>query len=444
MLSLRHKRGTDSDGPKLSTRVTAKSSRVLTLTVIDQGFSSLSNFALAGIVAHYSGAHEIGVYAIVASTVIVAQGIVRSSTSDCMLTRSETDDDVMAPFERGGYLSAVILASIMGLLIAVASLFLTSGFEGPLLAIAIGFPFMAMQDFSRYIGISRHDPGYAIRLDAAWLVLFIAFFVVEKKIDHTSLTWLVGAWSASGGLVGLWTARSHLTLTEVRSLLRFWIHSEGSIGWKFAGQFLLSSSWSYVIFYVLAFVLSVAALGVIKLAQLAMGPLSVASVGLQSAMIAMAAKKFPLQPKRTLRFIFFLATGTAAVTTGWTLLVYFLPVHPMTKALGPTWPSARHVVIYVGLWFIIGSWTGAAAAGLRALRAAKENLWLAVVLIPFLFVPPLVGAEMGGLHGAVIGAVFSNVFSCIFTWAVLIWAARRVKVPGEPPTPLLDATVAAT
>jgi O-antigen/teichoic acid export membrane protein len=443
MLALRRKQARPNDGPVLSTRITASPSRVLTLTVVDQGFSSLSNFALAGIVAHYSRAHQLGVYAIVVSAYILVQGVVRSSTSDCMLTRHETDDDLMAPYERGGYISAFIAASTMSVLIAVACLFLTHAFIGPMLVFAIFFPFVALQDFSRYIGISRHDPAYAVRLDAAWLFLFIAAFVLEKQTGHISLTWLVGAWTATGGAVGLWTLRQHLSLQDVRGQLRVWVKSEGSVGWKFAGQFLLSSSWSYVIFFLLAFVLSVSALGVIKLGQLAMGPLSVASVGLQSAMIAMAAKRFPYHPMRTLRFIFAVATGTAVVTTAWMLLAYFAPVHFMRSALGPTWPAARHVVIYVGLGFVIASWTGAGAAGLRALRAAKENLWLALFLIPFLIVPCMVGAEVDGLHGAVVGAVFSNAFNCIFTWIVLVWAARRVVAQPEPTLPQPDPSLAA-
>jgi O-antigen/teichoic acid export membrane protein len=436
MVALRRRSARPDQAPALSLRVTASSSRVLGLTVIDQGFSSLSNFALAGIVAHYSHAHQLGIYAIVASVYILVQGVVRSATSDCMLTRSETDDDVMARYERAGYLSAFIASSASSVLIVVACLFLSHAFVGPMLVFAICFPFVSLQDFSRYIGISRHDPAYAIRLDVAWLVLFIAAFVVEKHLGHTSLTWLIGAWSATGGLVGIWTLRRNLHLRHAGAQLRFWLQSEGSIGWKFAGQFMLSSSWSYVIFFLLAFVLSVSAIGIFKLGQLAMGPLSVASVGLQSAMISMAAKKFPAQPIKTLRFIFGVASGTAVVTAAWMLLAFYAPIHFMTKALGPTWPEARHIVIYVGLGYIIASWTGAGAAGLRALRAAKENLWLAFVLIPFLMVPCLLGANIDGLHGAVVGAVIANGFNCVFTWAVLVWAARRLKRrTGTTPDP---------
>jgi O-antigen/teichoic acid export membrane protein len=422
-----------------SKRITASASRVLTLTVIDQGASSLSNFALAGIVAHFSGAHELGIYAIVSSTYIIAQGLVRSCTSDCLLTRSETDDVVMAQFERAGYLAALLAALAVAALILIACLGLPTAFALPMAIFAVCFPLMALQDFSRYIGISRHDPAYSTRLDVAWVVLFVVAFVACKKTGHVTLPWLVGSWTGAGALVGLWSTKDHLALRGVRGLLRFWRNSEVAIGWRFAGQFMLTQSWSYAILYLLVFVLSVSDIGIFKLAQLAMGPISVMAIGLQSAMISMTAKQFRVSPRRTLRFMFAVSSGTAVVTALWTALIYFLPVHLMTKALGPTWPHTRDIVLYIGAGFVLGAWSGAAAAGLRALRAAKESLQLALFMLPFLIVPPMVGAGLGGLRGAAIGAVIANAFTAVFSWIVLVHMTRKTT---QWDAPVLDPSLA--
>src|SRR5579862_5521160 len=92
--------------------------RLMILTVIDQGTSSISNFALSLAVAHYSTASGLGVFAVLTTTYILSQGIVRSVTSDCLLTRAETNDKVMLQFERGGYLTAVVVATALAALIA--------------------------------------------------------------------------------------------------------------------------------------------------------------------------------------------------------------------------------------------------------------------------------------------------------------------------------------
>jgi O-antigen/teichoic acid export membrane protein len=433
----------NGSGPAVSKRATASTGRVLSLTVIDQGVSSLSNFALAGVVAHFSAPHELGVFAIMTATYIIGQGLVRSYTSDCMLTRHEIDDTLMRPYEQGGYLTAFLASCAMSALIAAASVALPHDIAVPLFVFAACFPLIALQDYSRYIGISRHQPGYAIGLDTAWLILFVYVYVIEYKTGHTGLPWLVGAWTGSGALVGLWTVPTHFPFRGKRGLLRFWFESESSIGWRFSGQFLLNQSWAYAILYLLAFVLSVGAIGIFRLSQLAMGPVSVASVGLQSAMISMAAKKFAVNPGRTLRLIFLVATGTAVVTAGWMLLVYFAPVHDVRTVLGPTWPKARGIFLYIGLGVTITAWGGAGAAGLRALRAAKESLWLAAALVPFLLVPAMVGAKLHGLNGAAIGALISYTIVTVVTWIVLIWVTRKYHGVPRPDDGVDGATTGA-
>src|SRR5580658_2956064 len=64
-------------------RAVASRQRVMAVTVADQAASSASNFAVAFLVAHYSDAHALGIFAIVSTTYILTQGLVRSLTSDC-------------------------------------------------------------------------------------------------------------------------------------------------------------------------------------------------------------------------------------------------------------------------------------------------------------------------------------------------------------------------
>ena len=183
-------------------RATASAQRVLVLTVADQGASSVSNFALAVIVAHYSSASALGVFAILTTTYVLSQGLVRSLSSDCLMTRSEADGGLRLTYERAGYLAAIVLSTALAALVLAVSGVLPSEFTLPFVIFAVSFPLMACQDYARYIGISRYDPGYAIRLDAAWLVLFLAAYVVVRHAGLTSLPWLFGAWSATG----LWSA----------------------------------------------------------------------------------------------------------------------------------------------------------------------------------------------------------------------------------------------
>ncbi len=417
-----------------SKRTTASAQRVLILTVIDQGASSVSNFALAILVAHYSDASEIGVFAILTTTYIIAQGLVRSLTSDCLLTRAETDDVVMARFERAGYLSALIVSAALAVCLLAVSGVLPGAFTVPLIVFAVSFPLMALQDFSRFIGISRHDPAYAIRLDVAWLVLFLAAYGVLRSLDLVSLPWLFGAWSASGALVGLTTMRAHLA-RRGRRLLDFWVRSERAVGVRFAGQFMLVTSWTYFIVYLLVLVISLSAIGHFKLAQLSLGPITVMAAGVQAAVIALAAKRFQVDTRRAMRFLVLAGAGMAAVTLLWTALIYLAPVHAMTTVLGRSWPQARALVPFIGLGFALSAFSGAATSGLRAVRAARENLRLALIMLPFLFVPCMGGAALWGARGAAIGLCIAYTVYAVLGWFLLVRVVRHFEPSVVAPTP---------
>jgi succinoglycan biosynthesis transport protein ExoP len=410
----------------VSKRTTASTQRVMILTIIDQGASSVSNFALAILVAHYSDASAIGVFAILTTTYVIAQGVVRSLTSDCLLTRSETDDTVMATFERGGYLAALVVSVVLGICVLLVSGLLSSEFTIPLVIFALSFPLMALQDFSRFIGISRNDPAYAIRLDVAWLVLFLVAYEVLRSADLVSLPWLFGAWCGAGALVGLTTMRSHLSRYG-RRLLAAWVRSERGVGLRFAGQFMLVTSWSYFIVYLLVLVITLSAIGHFKLAQLSIGPITVMAAGLQAALISLGARRFQVDKHRATRFFLLAGFGTAFVTLLWTALVYFAPVHTMTSILGPSWPQARLLVPFVGLGFALSSFSGAATSALRAVRAAQENLRLAMIMVPFLFIPCMGGAVLWGARGAAIGLCVAYSVYSILGWGLLTRVVRRFE-----------------
>jgi O-antigen/teichoic acid export membrane protein len=404
----------------------------MVLTIADQGASSVSNFALAIIVAHYSSASALGVFAILTSTYVLSQGLVRSLSSDCLLTRSETDETLRSNYERGGYLAAIVLSVSLAAIVAAVSGVLPSTFTLPFVIFAVSFPLMACQDFARFIGISRYDPAYAIRLDLAWLVLFLIASVVLMGEGLTTLSWLFGAWAGAGALVGLWTLRAHFARTRRRQLLQFWDRSERGVGLRFAGQFMLVTSWTYFVSYLLLFVLPLASIGVFKLSQLALGPITVLLAGVQSALIALATKRFQVDTRKAVRFLLWGGVGSFALTMVWTGVVYAAPLHVMASLFGHNWAAARRIVPYAGLAVAFASFANAAISGLRAMRAASENLRLSIVMVPFLFILCIGGAELYGTRGAAAGLAIAGAVYSVLAWRVLVRVAHAFVAGTSP------------
>jgi hypothetical protein len=425
-----------------SLRATASRQRTMTVTVVDQAASSASNFGVAYLVAHYTNAHNLGIFAIVSTTYIITQGMLRSLTSDCLLTRHDPGDDVMEVYERSGYLSAIgyaILASLF--MLVLASLF-SAELRLTFIILAVCFPLMAAQDYGRYVGISRYNPAYAVWLDMAWLILFIIAFEVLRHQHHLSLGWIWGTYCATGALVGLYAARNHVTLRGAGRQLAFWFRSERHVGMRFAGQWMLASSWAYAAIYLFVLIFSLAVIGEFKLAQVAFGPVTVMSQGIVTGMVAMAARYFQVDVRKTLRFVMLGGLLTAGVMLAWTAAIYFTPVHTLTKALGSAWPAARQLVPLTGLAFALNGIMMSAVAGLRSLRAASENLRLAIIMTPVLAGCTMIGGVVWGVQAAIAGVCIGYAIYAVVAWTLLVRIAHRIKADGAP-VPGDDATLTA-
>ena len=84
--------------------------------------------------------------------------------------------------------------------------------------------------------------------------------------------------------------------------------------------------------------LPLASIGVFKLSQLALGPITVLLAGVQSALIALATKRFQLNAHKAVRFLLIAGVGSFASTMVWTAIVYGAPTHVMVSLFGRNWP----------------------------------------------------------------------------------------------------------
>jgi O-antigen/teichoic acid export membrane protein len=408
-----------------SGKLASSTQRVVTLTVVDQGASSISNFGLSVLVASRSDAREIGVFAIVVATYILCQGLVRSVTSDCLLTRSGVDSALRIRLERAGYLFALLSASGLSLVVLASSAVVGKSFAIPLVIFAISFPLMALQDFSRYIGISRHDPAYAIRLDVAWIGLFAVAVIGLRFAGLESLPWLFGAWTAAGALVGLSTVPTFLSLREAAQAARFWITSEWNIGVRFAGQFLVGAFGAYGVLYLLIFVMTIDAIGLIKVTQLAMAPVVVLFTGVQAALVSIISRKMREDRQQAIRYLHLGAVLMTLAMALWTVAVFLAPTKAVSDLFGSSWVQARPFMLWLGFATCLGMISQAYLIGLRAMRSARELLRLVIIMVPFLVGLPLLGAKVDGIRGVAVGQAAFYVINAVLAWVVLSRAAKR-------------------
>jgi len=346
-------------------------------------------------------------------------------------------------YERAGYLFAFVAASALSLLLLAIAAVVGHQFAIPFVIFAACFPLMALQDFSRYIGISRHDPAYSIRIDVAWIAIFVVAVIGLRSAGLLhSLPWLLAAWTGAGALVGLSTVPTFLSVRHGIQTLRFWIASEWSVATRFAGQFLVGNFGAYGILYILVAVLTIDAIGLIKVTQLALAPMVVLYVGVQSALVSIVSRKMRENTRAATRFLNYAAALMTATMAIWTLAIYVAPAKDIADVFGPTWVQARPFMLWIGFSTALSNVSGAYLIGLRSMRSAKELLRLVIIMAPLLVVMPLVGGEVAGIRGvAVASGVFYAIYAVI-SWRMFTRTARGFEASdaddGDKPTSLSD------
>ncbi len=176
--------------------------RSTVLTIVDQGASSVSNFSRSPSSWRTTARPaRLGVFAILTTTYVLSQGLVRSLSSDCLLTRSESDGTRRARYERGGYLAALVLSVTLTTVLLAVSGVLPGAFTLPLVIFAIFSRSWRVEDYSRFIGINRSTPptpsaSTSSGSSSSWWPPSAR----AARPHHAAVA--VGAWSGAGGWLG--------------------------------------------------------------------------------------------------------------------------------------------------------------------------------------------------------------------------------------------------
>ncbi len=122
----------------------------------------------------------------------------------------------------------------------------------------------------------------------------------------------------------------------------------------------------------------------------------------------------------------------------WLVVIYFIPVATMTKAARPDLAAGPPAGAADGTRLRPELLPGAAASGLRSIRAAKENLRLALSMVPVLLLCCMTGAVVWGVQGAAGGLCAGFVVYAVVGWIMLIRAVRRFEPDAPTIEPVLE------
>ncbi|MDJ1131470.1 hypothetical protein [Streptomyces iconiensis] len=412
-------------GPVGPAPQTAKRAMVgrLSWGLADQAASSISNFVVGIYVARSLGLTAFGVFSLAWVTYGVVLSVSRGLATDPLVVRFS---GVPEASWRGAVARSSGTALGVGALIGAACLVVglaLGGRVGPAFAgLGVMLPGLLLQDAWRYSFFAAGNGRKAFVNDVVWGVALVPAMVVAARVG--TVTAFVLAWGVSAAVAavyGCFQSGIRPQLTGARQ----WLREHSDLGYRYLVENVGVSGASQLRAYGLGAIVGVSAVGVIRGAELLLGPFLAVLMGLSLVTVAEAARVLRRAPHRLGLFCLVLGAGQAAAALLWGGALLLVPDRFGELVLGDVWHAASALIVPVTLG-VAGAGLGTgAAAGLRALGAARRSLRCQLFASACYVSGGLGGAFAAGTIGSAWGVAAAAVCGSTVWWLQLRSALRE-------------------
>nr|WP_194274567.1 hypothetical protein [Streptomyces olivaceus] len=402
----------------------------------DQAASSLSNFVVGIYVARELGLTAFGVFSLAWVTYGVVLNVSRGLATDPLVVRfSGVPETAWREAVARSSGTALGVAAAIGVPCLVLGL-LIGGPVGPAFAcLGVVLPGLLLQDAWRYAFFAAGAGRKAFVNDVVWGVALVPAMVVAAQVGSVSA--FVLAWGGSAAAAAVYGCfQSGIRPGPARA--RAWLREQRDLGYRYLVENVGVSGASQLRAYGLGAIVGVGAVGVVRGAELLMGPFLAVLMGLSLVTVAESARVLRQAPHRLGRFCLLLGGGQAVAALLWGGTLLLLPDRLGELVIGDVWSGASELIVPVTL-SVAGAGIGTgAAAGLRALAAARRSLRCQLFASACYVGGGLGGAVAGGTVGSAWGAAAASLCGSAAWWLHLRAALRERhpdRVPEVPEVP---------
>lgn len=391
----------------------------------------MTNFIVGIYVARSLGATAFGIFSLAWVTYGVVVNISRGLATDPLVVRFS---GVPTASWRAAVSRTSGTALLVGLGAGAASLLVGAALGGPIgaafVALGLVLPALLLQDSWRYAFFAAGQGRKAFTNDIVWAATLLPAMVVAAQ--RGNVFGFVLAWGVSGAIAaayGCVQARLLPRLTGVRA----WFQEQRDLGSRYLIENVSSSGAKQLSMYGLGAIAGLADVGTVRGADLLLGPFLAVLMGLGLVAVPEAARVLQRSQRRLPLFCLLLGGAQAAAALTWGLaLLFLLPYHVGQYILGSVWQSASALILPATLSVMNVSFSTGAAAGLRALGAARRSLRAQLLASAAHVTGGLIGAAVAGALGSSWGVALATLFGAAVWWSQLRASLRELADP--PPT----------
>ncbi|MFH9228340.1 hypothetical protein [Streptomyces lydicus] len=389
----------------------------------DQAASSVSNFAVGIYVARSLGVTAFGVFSLAWVTYGVVLNVSRGLATDPLVVRFS---GVSEASWRGAVARSTGTALGVGTAIGAACLVAgpaLGGRVGPaFVCLGVMLPGLLLQDAWRFSFFAAGNGRKAFVNDVVWGVALVPAMVVAARVG--SVAAFVLAWGASATVAagyGYLQSGIRPRVTEARG----WLREQRDLGARYLVENTSLSGASQLRAYGLGAIVGLGAVGAVRGAELLLGPFLAVLMGLSLVTVPEAARVLRRAPQQLGKFCLLLGGGQAVGALLWGGALLLMPDRLGQFVLGDVWHSSSQLIVPITLG-VAGAGLGTgAAAGLRALGAARRSLRCQLFASACYVGGGLGGAAVAGTVGSAWGVATATVSGSAVWWLHLRFALRE-------------------
>jgi O-antigen/teichoic acid export membrane protein len=426
--------------PAAIPRTVRASARRLSWGLADQAVSSMTNFIVGICVARSLGAMAFGIFSLAWVTYGVVLNISRGLATDPLVVRFS---GVPIASWRAAVSRTSGTALLVGLVTGVASLLVGAALGGPVgaafVALGLVLPALLLQDSWRFAFFAAGQGRKAFMNDIVWgVTLFPAMIVAAQR---GNVFGFVLAWGLSGAIAAAYGCVQTRFLPRLTGI-RAWLHEQRDLGSRYLIENVSNSGAAQLRMYGLGAIAGLADVGTLRGAELLLGPFLAAMMGLNLVAVPEAARVLQRSRRRLPRFCLLLGGAQAVAALMWGLaLLFLLPYSVGQYVLGSVWHSASVLILPVSLSAMNASFSTGAAAGLRALGAARRSLRAQLLTSAAFLTGGLVGAAVAGALGSTWGVALATLLGAAVWWSQLRAGLRELAAAPPPPGPQVAVAI---
>ncbi|WP_328752157.1 hypothetical protein OHT57_41795 [Streptomyces sp. NBC_00285] len=389
----------------------------------DQAASSISNFAVGIYVARSLGVTAFGVFSLAWVTYGVVLNVSRGLSTDPLVVRFS---GVPEASWRGAVArstgTALGVGTSMGALSLVIGLALGGRLGAAFACLGVMLPGLLLQDAWRFSFFAAGNGRKAFVNDVVWCVALVPAMVAAAHAGTVGA--FVLAWGASAAVAAAYGCHQS-GIRPRMTKARGWLREQRDLGYRYLVENVSLSGASQLRAYGLGAIVGLGAVGAVRGAELMMGPFLAVLMGLSLVTVPEAARVLRQSPHRLAKFCLLLGGGQAAAALLWGGSLLLLPNRLGDLLLGDVWHSSSHLIVPI-TFSVAGAGLGTgAAAGLRALGAARRSLRCQLFASAFYVSGGLGGAALAGTVGSAWGVAAATVGGSAVWWLQLRSALRE-------------------